>query len=152
VASKNQRHAAILRTVRHHHVTSQEVLRELLAAEGFDVAQGTLSRDIRELGLVKVRDHDGALLYRVPPDVVDPTPTLARLLPSLYVGADGVDNLLVLRTLTGGAQPVAVAIDHAEWDEIVGTIAGDDTILLILRRASHRTTIIRRIEQIAGVE
>lgn len=151
MASKNQRHAAILRTVRHHHVPSQEVLRELLAAEGFEVAQGTLSRDIRELGLVKARDNDGALLYRVPPDVVDPTPTLARLLPSLYVGADGVDHLLVVRTLTGGAQPVAVAIDHADWDEVVGTIAGDDTILLILRRPAFRRTVIRRIEEIAGL-
>lgn len=149
---KPQRHAAILRLVRDHRVTSQEVLRELLSGEGFDVAQATLSRDIRELGLVKAPDQDGSLVYTVPVDIVDPTPTLRRLLPPLYLGADGVGNLLVLRTLTGGAQPIAVALDYEEWEEVVGTIAGDDTILLILRKASQRATIVRRIEDLAGLD
>ena len=148
---KPQRHAAILRIVRNERVTSQEVLRELLSREGFDVAQATLSRDIRQLGLIKAPDEHGAPVYTVPLDVVDPTPTLRRLLPPLYIGADGVGNLLVLRTLTGGAQPIAVAIDHEEWDEVVGTIAGDDTILLILRNAAQRTRIIRRLEALAGL-
>lgn len=150
--TRPQRHAAILRLVRTARITSQEVLRERLAEQGFDVSQGTLSRDIRELGLLKAPDENGTPVYTVPPDVVDPTPTLARLLPSLYVGADGVGNLLVIRTLTGGAQPIAVAIDHEEWDEIVGTIAGDDTILLILRRPSHRAAVVRRIETLAAVD
>ncbi|HUG39384.1 MAG TPA: arginine repressor [Longimicrobiales bacterium] len=149
---KPQRQAAILRLIRNTRVTSQETLRELLAAEGFDVAQATLSRDIRQLGLVKAPDDDGTPIYTVPADVVDPTPTLARLLPPLYLGADGVGNLLVVHTLTGGAQPIAVAIDHQEWDEVVGSIAGDDTILLILRKPAQRKTILRRIEEIAGIE
>lgn len=117
--------------MRSRRIPSQEVLRELLVAEGFDVAQPTLSRDIRELGLVKMPDEEGGSVYTVPPDVTDPTPTLRRLLPALYLGADGVGNLLVVKTLTGGAQPVAVAIDWEEWPEVVGTIAGDDTILVI---------------------
>lgn len=148
---KTQRHAAILRLVRSQRVSSQEVLRELLAREGFDVAQPTLSRDIRQLGLVKVPDDAGVAAYTVPVDVVDPTPTLRRLLPPLFIGADGVGNLLVLRTLTGGAQPIAVALDHEEWEEVVGTIAGDDTVLLILRKASHRASVARRIEELAGL-
>ena len=148
---KTQRHAAILRLVRSQRVTSQEVLRELLAREGFDIAQPTLSRDIRQLGLVKVPDDDGVAAYTVPVDVVDPTPALRRLLPPLFVGADGVGNLLVLRTLTGGAQPIAVALDHEDWDEVVGTIAGDDTILLILRKPSQRAAVARRIEELAGL-
>lgn len=148
---KTQRHAAILRLVRSQRVTSQEVLRELLAREGFDVAQPTLSRDIRQLGLVKASDEDGIAAYTVPVDVVDPTPTLRRLLPPLFLGADGVGNLLVLRTLTGGAQPIAVALDHEEWDEVVGTIAGDDTVLLILRKAAQRASVARRIEELAGL-
>ena len=148
---KTQRHTAILRLVREHRITSQEVLRERLADEGFDVAQATLSRDIRQLGLVKTADDDGTPVYTVPADVVDPTPDLRRLLPPLFLGADGVDNLLVLRTLTGGAQPIAVALDHEEWPEVVGSIAGDDTVLLILRKAAHRDAIIRRIEEIAGL-
>ena len=148
---KTQRHAAILRLVRSQRVTSQEVLRELLAREGFDVAQPTLSRDIRQLGLVKASDEEGVAAYTVPVDVVDPTPTLRRLLPPLFLGADGVGNLLVLRTLTGGAQPIAVALDHEEWDEVVGTIAGDDTVLLVLRKASQRASVARRIEELAGL-
>ena len=148
---KPQRHAAILELVRERRVPSQEVLRELLAERGIEVAQATLSRDIRELGLVKVPDENGGSVYTLPAGVTDPTPTLARLLPSLYLGADGVGNLLVVKTLVGGAQPIAVGIDWEEWPEVVGTVAGDDTVLVILREASHRERIVRRIEELAGV-
>jgi transcriptional regulator of arginine metabolism len=148
---KPQRHAAILDLVRTRRIPSQEVLRELLAGRGFEVAQATLSRDIRELGLVKVPDEEGGSIYTVPAHVTDPTPTLSRLLPALYLGADGVGNLLVVKTLTGGAQPVAVAIDWEEWPELVGTVAGDDTVLLILRETKHLKVITRRLEQLAGL-
>lgn len=147
---KPQRHSAILDLVRSRRISSQEVLREMLAEEGIDVAQATLSRDIRELGLVKVPDETGGSVYTVPVDVTDPTPTLRRLLPALYLGADGVGNLLVVKTLTGGAQPIAVAIDWEEWPEVVGTVAGDDTILLILRSARSLRTVTRRLEDLAG--
>jgi transcriptional regulator of arginine metabolism len=151
VATKTQRQSTILRLVRAHRVTSQEMLRELLADEGFEVAQGTLSRDIREMGIVKVPDDEGGSAYNVPADVVDPSPNLGRLLPALFVGLDGVDNLLVLHTLTGGAQPVAVALDHQEWDEIIGTIGGDDTILIILRDKNLRDTVVQRLRALAGL-
>lgn len=147
---KPQRHSVILDLVRSHRISSQEVLREMLARGGIDVAQATLSRDIRELGLVKVPDDDRGSVYTVPIDVTDPMPTLRRLMPALYLGADGVGNLLVVKTLTGGAQPVAVAIDWEEWPEVVGTVAGDDTILLILRDARSLRTITRRLEDLAG--
>jgi transcriptional regulator of arginine metabolism len=146
-----QRHSAILDLVRSRRVPSQEVLRELLAARGIEVAQATLSRDIRELGLVKVPDEEGGSVYTVPAHVTDPTPTLSRLLPTLYLGADGVGNLLVVKTLTGGAQPIAVAIDWEEWPEVVGSVAGDDTILLILRDPAHLETITARLEELAGI-
>lgn len=149
---KPQRHSAILDLVRSNHIPSQETLRELLVARGFDVAQATLSRDIRELGLVKVPDEDRGSVYIVPADVTDPTPTLSRLLPALYLGADGVDNLLVVKTLTGGAQPIAVALDWQEWPEVVGTVAGDDTILVILRKPDFLDAIARRLEELAGIE
>ena len=142
----------ILELVREHRIPSQEVLRERLIERGIEVAQATLSRDIRELGLVKVPDEDGGSLYTLPAGVTEPMPTLARLLPSLYLGADGVGNLLVVNTLVGGAQPIAVGIDWEEWPEVVGTIAGDDTVLLILRDAAHRGSVVRRIEELAGVE
>ena len=137
-----------MRTAR---ISSQEVLRELLAQRGFEVAQATLSRDMRELGLVKVPDEDGGSVYTVPAHVSEPTPALSRLLPTLYLGSDGVGNLLVVKTLTGGAQPVAAAIDWEEWPEVVGTIAGDDSILIVMRTPESLARIAKRLEELAGV-
>ncbi|HET7322683.1 MAG TPA: hypothetical protein VFI96_09330 [Longimicrobiaceae bacterium] len=148
---KPQRHAAILDLVRAQRIPSQEVLRELLAERGFEVAQATLSRDIRELGLVKTPDEEGGASYAVPTNVTDPTPTLSRLLPALYLGSDGVGNLLVLKTLTGGAQPIAVALDWEEWPEVIGSVAGDDTILLILRESAQLEAVRQRLEKLAGI-
>jgi transcriptional regulator of arginine metabolism len=148
---KPQRHAIILEIVRNNRVPSQEALRELLAARGIDVAQATLSRDIRELGLIKVPDEEAGSAYVVPAHVTDPTPTLERLLPALYLGSDGVGNLLILKTLTGGAQPIAVALDWEEWPEVVGTLAGDDTILVILRSPEHLEPVSARLRQLAGL-
>jgi len=137
--------------IRESRVPSQEVLRELLGRRGIDVAQATLSRDIRELGLVKVPEGNGGSVYTLPAGATDPTPALARLLPSLYLGSDGVENLLVVKTVVGGAQPIAVGIDWEEWPEVLGTVAGDDTILIILRQASQLPVVVKRIEEIAGV-
>jgi transcriptional regulator of arginine metabolism len=147
---KLQRQATLLEILRAEKIPSQEVLRERLAERGIEVAQATLSRDLRELGVVKMPDDEGSA-YVVPADVTDPTPTLSRLLPTLFLGAEGVDRLVVVKTLTGGAQPIAVAIDWEEWSEVLGTIAGDDTILLILRRVADRQGIIRRLEKLAGL-
>ena len=152
MASKPQRHSIILRLLDAHDVTSQEMLRDLLADEGLSVAQGTLSRDIRELGLAKIPGATGVPVYTAPPDVTDPTPSLSRLLPPLFIGTDGVGNLLILKTVTGGAQPIAVALDHEEWPEVVGTLAGDDTILLVLRKTSQLAAVRRKLERIAGVD
>ena len=76
---------------------------------------------------------------------------ISRLLPALFLGTDGVGNLLVVKTLTGGAQPVVVAIDWQEWPEIVGTIAGDDTILVVLRAPEHLEMIRTRLQDLAGI-
>ena len=148
---KTRRQSANLDAIQRQPIRSQEQLRRAIRAAGFQVTQATLSRDIRELGLAKIPNASGTPVYTAPPDVVDPTPRLARLLPPLYIGADGVGNLLIVKTVTGGAQPIAVAIDYEEWEEIVGTVAGDDTILLVLRDAAHLPEIRHRLKQIAGV-
>ncbi len=148
--AKPERHAAIRQLITTHRITSQEHLRELLAERGVDVAQATLSRDIRELRLIKVPDSDGRTHYTLPPESWDNSPALVRLLPALYVGAEGTGNLLVVRTLSGGAQAVAEALDWEEWPEVLGTVAGDDTILLILRDPKKLSLVQRRIEQLAG--
>ena len=130
-------------------MTSQEGLRELLLEKGTEVTQATLSRDIRELRLVKVPGADGVGFYSVPEEW-DSTPPLESLLPTLFHSADGVDNLLLVRTMKGGAQTVAAGIDWEEWPEVLGTLAGDDTILIILREASQRSTVQERLEEIAA--
>jgi len=146
---KHERHAAVRALVRENRVASQDQLRELLLERGFEVTQATVSRDIRELRLVKVPDADGTSHYTLPPEAWEHTPPLARLLPTLYVGAEGTGNLLVVRTLAGGAQAIAEALDWEEWPEVLGTLGGDDTILVVLRQPEHLPVIQKRIEELA---
>jgi transcriptional regulator of arginine metabolism len=146
---KRERHQQILEVLKGNRVSSQEALRELLYARGTEVTQATLSRDIRELRLVKVPGADGAGHYSLP-DEWESTPPLESLLPTLFQSAEGVDNLLVVQTMKGGAQTVAAGIDWEEWPEILGTLAGDDTILIILRDAKTLPTIRERIERMAA--
>lgn len=149
---KTQRHAAILRIIRGETIGSQEQLRERLRAEGFAVTQATLSRDIRELGLAKVGAPDGGSRYAAAPEGGGGVrPQLEQLLPTMLVSADGVGPLLVLKTTTGGAQPLALALDGAGWSEVIGTIAGDDAILVISRSERARRSVQVRLEELAGL-
>jgi transcriptional regulator of arginine metabolism len=142
---KAQRHTAILRLVREHSIPSQERLRALLARAGIEVTQATLSRDIRELGLVKQPDASGTHHYAAPAEETVPPPTLAGFVPSLLLRTDGVGPLLVIRTPTGGASALAAALDREAWSEILGTLAGDDTLLIVARSASDRRKLARRL-------
>lgn len=149
---KTQRHAAILKIVRGATVASQERLRELLKADGFDVTQATLSRDIRELGLAKVAAPDGGSHYAPPPETgVAIRPHLEQLLPTLLVSVDGVGPLLVMKTPAGGAQALGLALDAAGWNEIIGTIAGDDAVLVITRSERARRAVHTRLKELAGL-
>lgn len=150
MSSKRERHHAILEVIREARVTSQEGLRELLLERGIDVTQTTVSRDLRELRLVKVPDAEGVSHYTLPEEWEN-TPPLETLLPTLYQSAAGTRNLLVVRTMTGGAQAVALAIDWEEWPEVLGTIAGDDTILIICRQDEQVAAVKARLEEISGV-
>jgi len=142
---KAQRHAAILRLVREHSIPSQERLRSLLAHAGFDVTQATLSRDIHELGLVKQPVAGGMPAYAAPPDETVPAPTLTGFLHTLLLRSDGVGPLLVLRTPTGGASALAAALDREAWPEVLGTLAGDDTVLIVTRGPAARRKLARRL-------
>ena len=147
--SKRIRHQKILEVLKQHRVTNQEALKDLLRADGTDVTQATLSRDMRELRVVKVTGADGVPHYSSP-DEWESTPTLASLLPTLFQSAEGVGHLLVVKTLKGGAQTVAAGIDWEEWPEVLGTLAGDDTILVVLRDPSFTSGVQERIEEMAG--
>ncbi len=146
---KRDRQGAILEIIRQNRVNSQMELKELLAQRGIEVTQATLSRDLKDLRLVKVPVAGGGSHYTLP-DEWENTPPLETLLPTLFVSAEGTGNLLVARTMTGGAQAVALGIDWEEWPEVLGTIAGDDTILLILRDEAQLEVIRTRLEEIAG--
>jgi transcriptional regulator of arginine metabolism len=152
--SKSDRHALIRELIRRHAVGSQEELRQLLLKRGADVTQSTLSRDLRELRLARIPGPDGAVRYAEPdaPQDDSRTPALEGLLPQLFVSVDGVSELILLRTLPGGAQAIAEAVDNREWPELLGTIAGDDTILMICRSAKAREKLARRIRQMARRE
>lgn len=149
MAGKQARHSAIVELVREHRVASQDELRDLLVRRGFDVTQATVSRDVRELRLVKTPEPGGSARYTAP-DVEDPTPALQRLLPTLFRSAEGSGQLLVVRTLTGGAQAVALAVDGESWPEVLGTIGGDDTILVICRDPESVDVVRRRVRSFAG--
>jgi transcriptional regulator of arginine metabolism len=146
---KSYRQAAILEIVDREAITSQEQLRERLSGlRGIEVTQATLSRDIRDLGLIK-RAADGA--YRragaEAPPAHDPQVECRTAVDDYLRRYDVVDQLVVLKTDTGQAQPLAVAIDRAGLAEIVGTIAGDDTILVICRSAPDAAGLSKRFEE-----
>ncbi|MFL6123990.1 arginine repressor [Actinophytocola sp.] len=139
-ATRAARQARIVELVSNMGIRSQTELAKLLADEGIDVTQATLSRDLDELGAVKLRGADGgAAVYVIPEDgspvrgVQGGTSRLSRLLAELLAGADYSANLTVLRTPPGAAQFLASAIDRAALHEVVGTIAGDDTVMVIAR-------------------
>ena len=151
MTNKQARQAAILDLVAEHVVGSQEELRRLLLARGMDVTQATLSRDLRDLHLARVSEVGGAR-YVLPesPAADDDKPLLATLLPQLFSKVDGVGELVVLHTVASGAQPIAEAIDLEEFPEVLGTIAGDDTILIVTRSAGARVQLTERLRALAG--
>jgi len=148
---KVRRQAAIADIIQREPIRSQEQLRRRIKAEGFDVTQATLSRDIRDLGLVK-GGADGA--YQLPAQAVErpvaAASVLQRALAEYLARVDRVQQLVVLRTGPGQAQLLGVALDRARLPEIVGTIAGDDTILVIAPDARRARALVARLEELAG--
>ncbi|HKW19192.1 MAG TPA: hypothetical protein VJO35_16920 [Terriglobales bacterium] len=137
--SKLARHQAILELLGGDPIFSQEELQKLLSKRGFGAGQATLSRDIRELGLVKSANgysQPGREVAAAESDL----PSVSRLVREFVTSVQAAENLLVTKTSTGSAQPVAAALDEENWPEAIGTIAGDDTILIVCqdRRAAGR--------------
>ena len=132
--SKNQRQHRIIQIIEQQTVTSQAQLVDVLAAAGVDATQATVSRDLDEIGAVKVRAAGGESVYAVPDlpkDRVAPEEHLRRVLGDWVVEVASSANLVVVRTPPGSAHVVASALDRAALDEIVGTVAGDDTIMVV---------------------
>lgn len=144
---KQTRHNAIRQLILAQAIASQDELRRLLIKRGFEVTQATLSRDLHEMRLYKGPDG-----YRAPAVGVDEDdrPGIDELLRSFGLRVRQAVNQLVLFTTDGSAQPVALSIDHAEWDEVVGTIAGDNTVLVICPDTRSATLLRTRLEEMIG--
>jgi transcriptional regulator of arginine metabolism len=144
---KLQRHNAIRDLLTTVTVTSQDELRKKLARRGFHVTQATLSRDIRELKLNKGPDG-----YALPAGAVEDEdlPGIGDVLENFGLEVRQAQNLLVLVTATGSAQTVAAAVDYEDWPEVVGTIAGDDTVLVICANEEKASTLKARVEGYIG--
>ncbi len=171
--TKMGRQAQIAGILTHSSVRSQDELAELLAQRGIRVTQATLSRDLEDLGAVRLRGANGALMYALPGEPGGPgsrpggfadahlrvdLPTtadreaaarLSRVAAELLVAAEASANLVVVRTPAGGAQLLASAIDHAAWPSILGTVAGDDTVLVIAREPDGGAEVARSLLHIA---
>jgi transcriptional regulator of arginine metabolism len=180
-ATKTARHAQIAAILAHDPpVRSQEELNERLAQRGVRVTQATLSRDLEELGAVRLRGADGALVYALPGEAggpgsmpggvgeaadapagtgepgggagdlgVEPSARLARVTAELLVTAEASANLVVLRTPAGAAQFLASVIDHSAWPSILGTVGGDDTVLVIARDPQGGEELARALLRLA---
>jgi transcriptional regulator of arginine metabolism len=159
-ATKPARQQLIVELLGRHAVRSQPELAALLAEAGVAVTQTTLSRDLVELDAVKVRHHAGGLVYAVPAEGGDRSPRpavdsvtaearLSRLCAELLTSAEASANLVVLRTPPGAAQFFASAIDHAELGAVLGTIAGDDTVMAVARDPRGGDALARRFLRLA---
>ena len=143
--SKTARHKAILDLLDDGPVESQEALQHILERRGIDVGQATLSRDIRELNLVKGQDGYRRATEKSVADGV--LPSVMQLAHQFVLEIRQAQNMLVIKTTVGSAQPVAAALDASHWPEVVGTIAGDDTVLVIATDKKKAQALARRMRE-----
>jgi transcriptional regulator of arginine metabolism len=138
----------VLEVLRQGAVTNQEDLQRALRKRGFKVGQATLSRDIRDLNLSKTAA--GYALPQAEGMAGLALPPVQRLVREFVLDVRPAQNLLVVKTITGSAQPVAAALDDEEWEEVVGTIAGDDAILIVCPDKDAVKRVAMRIEEMMG--
>ena len=152
--AKTQRQHRVARLLESNAVSSQAQLVELLAADGVVATQATVSRDLEELGAVKVRVTGGESVYAIPElprDQVAPQDHLERVLGDWVVEVAHSANLVVLRTPPGSAHVVGSALDRAGLEDVVGTVAGDDTVLVVASERSGGAEVARRLSSMAGL-
>ena len=146
---KVNRHAKIVELINKYHVETQEELAEYLNREGFKVTQATVSRDIRDLKLTKVPTKEGKQKYAVHQTMeTEMNEKYIRILRDGYISMDLAQNILVIKTVSGMAMAVCAAIDAMKWEEVVGSIAGDDTIMCAIRTVEDTLRVIEKINRI----
>ncbi|WP_430785366.1 transcriptional regulator AhrC/ArgR [Virgibacillus flavescens] len=143
--SKTQRQIKIREVITKFNIETQDELVEKLNELGFSITQKTVSRDINELHLVKVSTSTGRYKYSLPSDHrFNPTEKLKRLIRDVFVTIDYASHFIILKTLPGNAQAIGVLIDQLEWQEIMGTICGDDTCMIICKNETDSVLIKNR--------
>lgn len=146
---KGNRHAKIIELINQHHIETQEELADYLTREGFRVTQATVSRDIRDLKLTKIPDGNGRQRYTLHQGTENGmSEKYIRVLKDGYVSMDMAQNILVIKTVAGMAMAVAAALDAMKWNEVVGCIAGDDTIMCAIRSAEDTVKVMDKISKI----
>ncbi|MBN3522312.1 MULTISPECIES: transcriptional regulator AhrC/ArgR [Paenibacillus] len=143
---KGQRHIKIREIVMNNDIETQDELVDALRQAGFHVTQATVSRDMKELHLIKVPMDNGRYKYSLPIDQrFNPAQKLKRALLDNFVSVDSAENLVVMKCLPGTANAIAVLMDSIEWPEIMGTVCGDDTILIICRTKQLSQAVVDQI-------
>jgi transcriptional regulator of arginine metabolism len=149
---KAWRHKKILEAIKDQEISTQEELVDALQKAGFSVTQATISRDIKELGLLKVPGKSGVSRYTVPGEPLNPRneDRMKRLFKDSVISLDSSENLIIIKTLPGEAQGVASTVDCAGWPEIIGTVAGDDTIMVVIKPKKMTHTILKKFVALTG--
>lgn len=143
---KKKRHRKILEIIKENIVGTQEELAELLKQDGFNVTQATVSRDIKELALIKISVGNDRYRYSLPTEITVSETRLRFMLKEFVLNYAASENILIVRTAPGNANAVASALDNAQWSEILGSVAGDDTILVVARKKEEIPNIIDKLE------
>ena len=147
---KYNRHAKILEIIDKNVIETQEELADKLKEENIDVTQATVSRDIKELRLIKVMTEDGRYKYESLAQAENVlTSKLLTIFTESYVSGDYANNIVIVKTLSGMAQAAAAAIDSLKWSEVVGTIAGDDTIMIVCRAEKIAEEMVNKFNRMA---
>ena len=146
---KARRHQRILDIVRSRPIQTQEDLSAELAREGMSVTQATISRDIKELRLIKAPAGDGSYRYTVPVDrnIDDINRRIERVFREAVISVEDSDNIVVIKTLEGAAQAIGAIVDDLDWPEVVGSLAGDDTIFVVVKPADRTLEIMARFNK-----
>lgn len=143
--NKGQRHIKIRELIMNEDIETQDDLVDRLKSLGFNITQATISRDIKELHLVKIPLTDGRYKYSLPVDQrFNPMNKLRRNLMDAFIKLEPAGHLLVMKTLPGNAMAIGALIDNLDWDEIIGTICGDDTILIICKTVEQTELVMNR--------
>jgi transcriptional regulator of arginine metabolism len=143
---KGQRHIKIREILNNQEIETQDDLVNALRLAGFQVTQATVSRDIKDMHLIKVPLDSGSYKYSLPTEQrFNPTQRLKRALTDHFTSIDYAENLVVLKCMPGTANAIGMLMDNLEWNEVMGTICGDDTILIICRTKEHSHIVVNQI-------